>query len=189
MKLDFEQRARANLFADEVAQDPCAAAEELIGLRDEVARLQSLINTPHTFDFMQAVQLEAVHQRERWGSEHDEGKTDADWFWLIGYLAGKALHKPENQLHHIITTAAACLNWHAARAGVVYIGVANRADFDKLALPVTDEGENANGHVLTKRIGNFDSKEVTVIFQHWVKQKSIAAMIEEAKKAQRTEKQ
>jgi len=36
-------------------------------------------------------------------------------FWLIGYLAGKALSKPEKQLHHIITTAAACLNWHMAR--------------------------------------------------------------------------
>lgn len=91
--------------------------EECDRLRDEVARLQSLINTPHTAEFLMAVQLEAVHQRERWGSEHDSGKTDADWFWLIGYLAGKALSKPDKQLHHIVTTAAACLNWHAARTG------------------------------------------------------------------------
>lgn len=91
--------------------------EECDRLRDEVSRLQSLINTPHTAEFLMAVQLEAVHQRERWGSEHDAGKTDADWFWLIGYLAGKAVSKPEKQLHHIITTAAACLNWHAARTG------------------------------------------------------------------------
>lgn len=90
-------------------------------LQDEVARLQALINTPHTADFMQAVQLEAVHQRERWGVEHDAGKEDSDWFWLIGYLAGKAIRPdatPEKRLHHIITTAAACLNWHAARSGV-----------------------------------------------------------------------
>lgn len=92
--------------------------EECERLQNEVARLQSLINTPHTADFMQAVQLEAIHQRERWGTEHDEGKTDADWLWLLGYLAGKAVHKPEKRLHHIITTAAACLNWHAARSGV-----------------------------------------------------------------------
>lgn len=83
----------------------------------ERVRLDSLINNPHVEDFLEAIRLEAAHQRERWGSEHDEGKADSDWFWLIGYLAGKALSKPEKQLHHIITTAAACLNWHAARTG------------------------------------------------------------------------
>lgn len=91
--------------------------EECDRLRSELTCLQSLINTPHTADFMEAVQLEAIHQRERWGTEHDSGKTDADWFWLVGYLAGKAIHKPEKQLHHIITTAAALLNWHAAKTG------------------------------------------------------------------------
>lgn len=83
----------------------------------EIIRLDDLINTPHTAQFLEAVKLEAVHQRERWAAEHDAGKTDADWFWLIGYLAGKALHKPEKQVHHIITTAAALLNWHAAKTG------------------------------------------------------------------------
>lgn len=83
----------------------------------EIERLDQLINTPHTADFLSAVHLEAVHQRERWSAEHDGGKTDADWFWLVGYLTGKALHKPEKQLHHIITTAAALLNWHAAKTG------------------------------------------------------------------------
>lgn len=73
--------------------------------------------TPEVADFLAAVEREALHQRDRWGVENDGGKTDADWFWLIGYLAGKALHKPEKLLHHVITTAAACLNWHAARTG------------------------------------------------------------------------
>lgn len=89
-------------------------------LREEGARaaeLEALINTPHTADFIESVRLEAAHQQTRWGAEHDVGKTDADWFWLIGYLAGKALHKPEKRLHHIITTAAACLNWHAHLTG------------------------------------------------------------------------
>jgi hypothetical protein len=76
------------------------------------------INTPEIADFLKAVENEALHQRDRWGSDGDAGKTDADWFWLVGYLAGKALHKPEKVLHHIITTAAACLNWHAAKLGV-----------------------------------------------------------------------
>lgn len=83
----------------------------------ELERLDALINNPHTADFVEAVKSEAAHQRERWGAEHDTGKTDADWFWLVGYLAGKAIHKPEKQLHHIITTAAACLNWHANKVG------------------------------------------------------------------------
>jgi hypothetical protein len=83
--------------------------------RLRVAELEALINNPHTASFLEAVRLEAAHQRERWAAQHDAGKTDADWFWLVGYLAGKAIHKPEKQLHHIITTAAACLNWHMAR--------------------------------------------------------------------------
>jgi hypothetical protein len=91
-------------------------------LRAEVDRLKKLINTPEILDFVKAVQIEAVHQRERWGTEQDEGKTAADWFWLLGYLAGKALHSDkvgdhEKLLHHIITTAAACANWHAQVLG------------------------------------------------------------------------
>ena len=78
--------------------------------REEVRKL---INTPHTEDFIEAVKLEAEHQRLRWGSDHDAGKKDSDWFWLVAYLAGKAIHKPEKKLHHIVTTAAALMNWHA----------------------------------------------------------------------------
>jgi hypothetical protein len=146
------------------------------------SRAYQAINTPEIHDFLAAVENEALHQRERWGSEHDAGKTDADWFWLIGYLAGKALHAGKGELlpryrhvkrggiyeviataedennrgtdlviyrgesdhkifsrpavqfydgrfermaiepndkllHHIITTAAACLNWHAYKTG------------------------------------------------------------------------
>jgi hypothetical protein len=88
----------------------------------EVQRLTALINTPEIIDFVKAVQIEAVHQRERWGTKQDEGKTAADWFWLLGYLAGKALHSDKvgdhkKLLHHIITTAAACANWHAQVLG------------------------------------------------------------------------
>jgi len=75
------------------------------------------LHTPEIHNFIDAIEREALYQREKWGSSHDAGKTDADWFWLIGHLAGKALLKPEKALHHIITTAAACLNWHAAKLG------------------------------------------------------------------------
>lgn len=89
--------------------------DERNALRGRVFELEALINNPHTAEFLEAVRLEAAHQRERWAADHDAGKEDADWYWLIGHLAGKAIHKPEKRLHHIITTAAACLNWHMAR--------------------------------------------------------------------------
>jgi hypothetical protein len=78
-------------YKDEVAR---MNERELARLRARVQELEAQINTPEIFDFAKAVQLEAVHQRERWGTDHDAGKTDADWFWLIGYLSGKALHNP-----------------------------------------------------------------------------------------------
>jgi hypothetical protein len=103
-----------------------------------IAALESLINNPHTADFLEAVRTEAAHQRDRWGTAHDVGKSDEDWFWLIGYLAGKAMFTPvrkdlnavadmlcgddetaivEKRRHRIITVAAAALNWHAAVSG------------------------------------------------------------------------
>lgn len=100
-------------------------------LQEENATLQEKaekydrINTPELYAFVLAVENEALHQRERWGIEGDGGKTDADWFWLIGYLAGKALHNPvkeemgatDARLHRIVTVAAAAANWHAAVLG------------------------------------------------------------------------
>jgi len=91
-------------------------------LIEENKRLNAIINSPQKDDFIRAVSTEAEHQRQRWGSEHDSGKSAADWFWLIGYLAGKALHahisgNTEKAEHHIITTAAACANWHKAMFG------------------------------------------------------------------------
>ena len=101
-----------------------AYLEERAALEARVVELATQLNTPELHDFAQAVVLEAAHQRARWGSDHDAGKTPADWFWLIGYLAGKALHRaeqgegdPDKCLHHIITTAAVCANWHAAIEG------------------------------------------------------------------------
>ena len=65
-----------------------------------------------------AIPLEAAHQVVRWGTQHDEGKNPEDWFWLVGYLAGKALAAfkagdLEKAKHHCISTAAALRNWHA----------------------------------------------------------------------------
>ncbi len=90
------------------------------GMREAV-RIE-VINTPETADFMAGVPLEAAHQRSRWGSEHDAGKSPYDWFWLIGYLAQKAADAAnrgdaEKAMHHTISTAAALANWHCALSG------------------------------------------------------------------------
>lgn len=89
----------------------------------EAKRLKAQIDTPHTENFFLAVKLEAAHQRERWGSDHDEGKTPEDWLWLIAYLSTKASQASrykdkEKYFHHIITCAAACANWYANATGV-----------------------------------------------------------------------
>lgn len=94
-----------------------SGSKRLSDLEAENARLKAELNTPETADFLEGVRREAAHQRVRWGSAHDAGKTPADWFWLIGYLAGKALHFPEKRLHHCISTAAALLNWHLQESG------------------------------------------------------------------------
>jgi hypothetical protein len=155
-----------------------AAVDERDAARARAEAAEAKLNAPELIDFREAVVAEAAHQRERWGTDHDAGKTPADWFWLVGYLAGKALaatkgealpryrhvkygttyeviavvenennrgqsivvyrgesdgkrwarpaeqffdgrfeelpaQLPDKLLHHIITTAAACANWHA----------------------------------------------------------------------------
>lgn len=100
---------------------PCANALERDALI-EIARLRSLLYTPETVDFLRGVEIEAAHQRDRWGSDHDAGKTPFDWFWLIGYLAQKAaaaaVHGDADKArHHAISTAAALANWHLALCG------------------------------------------------------------------------
>lgn len=93
-----------------------------LAAEERVKALEQLINTPVVGSFLEAVRLEAAHQCERWGVDNDAGKEPADWFWLLGYLAGKALAaamagNKEKALHHSISTAAACLNWHAHLTG------------------------------------------------------------------------
>ena len=110
------------LYTSPPAQRKPLTDERVIELEREVERLNAIINTPQSDNFLRAVSTEAEHQRQRWGSEHDAGKAPADWFWLIGYLAGKALHSHavgnvEKAEHHVITTAAACANWHRGMFG------------------------------------------------------------------------
>jgi hypothetical protein len=111
------------VMLNEVHRAGFNAASELSQARSahnlELDRLMALINTPEINAFLRAVHIEAVHQIERWGVASDRGKRAADWFWLVGFLAGKALHAAtdgdhEKALHHCISTSAALYNWHCA---------------------------------------------------------------------------
>lgn len=104
----------------EIAEDiVCYAAvndESVVELARAFIILDDGINTPGTTDFIQALTTEAAHQRVRWGVEHDAGKKDSDWYWLLGYLGGKVLHPEiaqDKKLHRIVAIAAAAANWHA----------------------------------------------------------------------------
>ncbi|MGH8159285.1 MAG: hypothetical protein ACREPQ_14285 [Rhodanobacter sp.] len=86
---------------------------------NELATLRALLSCPEIEDFDKGVPLESAHQIERWGEGHDANKKPEDWFWLVGYLTGKALRAAiEGDLikakHHTISSAGALRNWHRA---------------------------------------------------------------------------
>lgn len=103
----------------------------------DAARLKAMINAPEIDNFLRGVHVEAIHQVERWGTAHDRAKRPADWFWLVGYLAGKALHAAvggdrTKALLHCISAAAALYNWHSATAGTDTRMCPGRSDLAEL---------------------------------------------------------
>jgi hypothetical protein len=93
--------------------------ENLLASARECDRLSALINNPQTSEFLEAVRLEAAHQRERWGAASDRSKSAENWYWLVGYLAGKCLRAAitgdkQKALHHTISAAAALAQWFDA---------------------------------------------------------------------------
>jgi hypothetical protein len=106
----------------------------------DVLRDAALINSPQTANFLGSVKTEAAHQVKRWGAAHDRGKSAENWYWLVGYLAGKALRsviEGDNQkaLHHTISTAAALSHWHEAirREGTHQRGRGDDRDLEEIA--------------------------------------------------------
>lgn len=82
----------------------------------EIERLHRLVNTPLTAPFLDAVRYEAAHQVTRWAAD-DVQKTPDDWMRRLSILATKASSAfgrgdRSKGMHHIVSTAAACLNWH-----------------------------------------------------------------------------
>lgn len=106
---------RARLWLDSAPKQD-ATFTLVSDLEAEIAKLKACINSPITDDWLDGVRFEAAHQQLRWQSDHDAGKTHPDWFWLVGYLAGKALFAAMQgdamkAKHHTISTGAALLNW------------------------------------------------------------------------------
>jgi hypothetical protein len=127
----------------------------LVEAETEVRRLRGLINHPEIEAFLRAVHIEAVHQVVRWGTSHDRAKRPADWFWLIGYLAGKALHAAvagnvEKAKHHCISTAAALYNWHCAISGADVRMCPGRSDLAEL-VESTFPGETGEASTAVSR--------------------------------------
>lgn len=95
---------------------------EVADMREDLQRLRNLISRPYHGAWLDEVLIEAAHQRERWGADGDAGKSPEDWFWLVGYLAGKALaaHRAgdtEKAHHHTVSTAAVLAHWAATISG------------------------------------------------------------------------
>jgi hypothetical protein len=94
----------------------------LLVAAERLRQLDSLINAPLIDDFLEGVRLEAAHQQERWGTDHDVGKSPEEWLWLVAYLCTKATQAArygdvEKHRHHVITAGAALLNWHRHATG------------------------------------------------------------------------
>lgn len=54
---------------------------------------------------------------------------------------------------------------------LIFIGVGKGEDFDKIAIPEIDHGEDDRSHVLTKTVA---SDGVQVVFQYWIKSRTDA---------------
>lgn len=113
-----------------------AEHDALLAAAAERDRLLALINSPETLRFLEGTRLEIVHQVQRWGTVRDRAKEPADWFWLLGYLSGKALRAHvdgdrEKAQHHCISSAAVLANWHThiATAGTFTPGASDLQEF------------------------------------------------------------
>ncbi len=77
------------------------------------AAVLGLLGTAEAHDFITGSVREAEYQRTLW---NDANKGPAEWFWTLGYLAAKVVHRdesPERQQHHITAAAGLLANWHA----------------------------------------------------------------------------
>jgi hypothetical protein len=86
--------------------------------QDAVTAIESAFDDPVIDDFIEGLRIEIPYQQHVWNVE-DAGKSISCWIRLIHHLTAKIgesdwNHKPDKAKHHIITTAAALANFHAA---------------------------------------------------------------------------
>lgn len=103
-------------------------------------QLHQLVNTPELVDFVKAVHMESVHQLDRWGAADREGKGPTDWFWLVGYLAGRALEHHKN---------AERLSGQLAMQPGLSLVPQEKTEGDLLAQEIAHHREKAVHHVIT----------------------------------------
>jgi hypothetical protein len=117
MKMDVERHLQ---IAEAALQDfGLISAEQrdaLARVCAELRRLDCEIRGAETSDFFKGAIHEVVYQQELHAID-DARKDPQDWFWTLGYLAGKALRAQTDGdaakfHHHAITCAALCANWH-----------------------------------------------------------------------------
>ncbi len=117
MSMERKAQRLARQLQTPPLEDPDALVSLIAEAALELSRLDRLLHSPAIEDFLESVRLEAGHQAERWGREHDAVKEPEDWFWLVGYLCGKVLAAVrqgefDKGLHHTISTSAVLSHWH-----------------------------------------------------------------------------
>lgn len=121
---------KATMLENQDTATPDHLRQHLQDIGDEADRMQArlkriegvIASAAAGTDFLRDLQLEAAHQVDRWGVEHDAGKRPEDWITLMVYLLGKAAraHFEGNRpklLHHIVTGAAVLFNWWRRETG------------------------------------------------------------------------
>jgi len=120
---------------------------ELADERMEHGLLKELLSRPQIDEFWEGIVTEAAHQRQRWGDAHDRDKSAENWFWLVGYLAGKALRAAiagdeAKARHHTISASAALFQWwKAIPASPNGIGVDADLDPDLTRNALAEDGK------------------------------------------------
>lgn len=84
---------------------------------DQLLFIEKLVNSPEINDFLKGVQLEAVHQVQRWGIENEEASPPHHFILVFAKLLGKMStdvfdRDVEKFKHHCIAVAAEMHNIH-----------------------------------------------------------------------------
>lgn len=85
--------------------------------KNEIDKLNRLLNTPELDNFDEGVKLESGHQIQRWGEIEESKKPPHHFIMVVTKLLGKLTvsvwdHDSDKFKHHCITLAAVMRNCH-----------------------------------------------------------------------------